>query len=200
MKKSIIIISALFMVALVAESCFAWDSGCNRGSDNKRGQGGGWNQDCPGYGGAAGVSNLTQEQKDELTALRQKFIDETYELRSGKFQKRREIKMLLQTSDPDRAKIDNLLQESFELHKQLRAKQIDFLLAAKKISPELSLGEGFGKDHGKWSKRGGKRGCQDRVQSGCQNQKKSGCQGQGPRNCQGQRDCQGQSSGCTYAN
>ena len=154
MKKSIIIISSLLMVSLAAGSVFAWGHGKGRG------MGSGFNQDCPRYGGQNAWSNLSQDQRDELGTLRQKFIDETYEVRSAKFQKQQEMRMLMETSDPDRAKLDKLSQEITDLQKQVRDKRIDFRLAAKKISPELGMGKGFGQGRGKGSNRGGQRGCQ----------------------------------------
>ncbi|MBU8912181.1 MAG: periplasmic heavy metal sensor [Desulfobacterales bacterium] len=160
MKKSIIIISSLLMVALVSGSVFAWGPGKGRG------MGAGFNQDCPRYGGQSALNDLSKEQRDELNTLRQKFIDETYELRSAKFAKQQEMRMLMQTSDPDRAKLDKLSQDLTDLQKQVRDKGIDFRLAAKKISPELGMGKGFGKGCGKGSKRGGQRGFQGQG-NGC---------------------------------
>ncbi len=154
MKKAIIIISSLVMVTLVSGNVFAWGSGKGRG------MGSGYNQDCPQYGGQPAFNDLSKEQRDNLTALRQTFIDETYEQRSAKFQKQQEMRMLMETSEPDRAKLDKLSQEITDLQKQVRDKQIDFQLAAKKISPELGMGKGYGQGHGKGSKRGGQRGCQ----------------------------------------
>ncbi len=162
MKKSIIIVSSLLMVTLVAGNVFAWGSG-------KRGMGSDLNQDCPKYGGKTAFNDLSKEQRDDLTALRQTFIDETYGLRSSKFQKQHEMKMLMETSDPDRAKLGKLSQQITGLQKQVRDKQIDFRLAAKKISPELGMGMGFGQGHGKGSKRGGQRGCQGQGNGWSQN-------------------------------
>ncbi|MBU0462086.1 MAG: periplasmic heavy metal sensor [Proteobacteria bacterium] len=151
MKKSIIIISSLLIIALVSGSAFAWG----------RGMGSGYNQDCPRYGGEQGAFNdLSKDQRDALSALRQGFIDETYELRSAKFAKRQEMRMLMETSEPDRAKLDKLSQEIMDLQKQVMSKRIDFMLAAKKIAPELGMGKGFGQGRGEWSGRGGQRGCQ----------------------------------------
>ena len=153
MKKSIIIISSLLIVALVSGSAFAWGQGKCQG----RGQGMGYgdNQDCPRYGGEQGAFNdLSKDQRDALGTLRQGFIDETYELRSAKFAKRQEMKMLMETSEPDRAKLDKLSQEITDLQKQVMGKRIDFMLAAKKIAPELGMGKGFGQGRGKWSGKG----------------------------------------------
>ena len=152
MKKSIII-SSLLMVALIAGSSFAWESGKGRG------MGAGFNQDCPRYGGQSAFNDLSQDQKDALITLRQKFIDESYEVRSAKFQKQQEMRMLMETSDPDRAELDKLSQEITDLQKQVRDKQIDFRLEAKKISPELGMGRGSGRGCGKGFARDGQRGC-----------------------------------------
>ena len=166
MKKSIIIISSLLMIALLAGNVFAWGQGKGRG------MGSGSNQDCPRYGGQGAWNDLSQDQRDALNTLRQEFIDETYELRSAKFAKRQEMRMLMQTSEPDRAKLGKLSQEITDLQKQVRDKRIDFQLAAKKIAPELGMGKGFGQGRGKGSNRGG----------------------------QGQRGFQGQGNGCYYNN
>ena len=157
---------SLLLVALVSTSAFAWGQGECQG----RGQGMGYdqNQNCQGYGGGQdNLNDLSKEQRDELGALRQKFIDVTYELRAAKFTKRQEMRMLMETSDPDRAKLDKLSQELSDVQKQVRDQRITFLLAAKKIAPELGLGKGFGHGRGKWGERGGHRGGQ------------RGCQGQG---------------------
>lgn len=154
MKKSIIIISSFLMVALVAGSVFAWGHG--------RGQGMGMgfsSQACPNYGGQANFNDLSREKRDELNGLRQNFIDETYELRSAMLQKHQEVRMLMETSDPDRAQLNKISGDITELQAQMRSKQIDFQLDAKKIAPELGIMM-FGQGHGKWSKRGGQRGFQ----------------------------------------
>ena len=166
MKKTVIIISSLLMVSLIAGSVFA------RGYGKGQGTGQGYNQDCRGYGGQQSVYNdLSKEQRDELRALRQKLTDETYELRTAKFQKQQEMRMLMETSTPDRAKLGKLSEGITGLQKQLRDKRIDFRLAAKKISPELGMGRGFGQGYGKGSKRG--------LQNDCQGQRQGMGQGQG---------------------
>jgi zinc resistance-associated protein len=163
MKKSIIIMSSLLLVALVAGSVFAW--GPCKGN---RGAGSGFNQDCQRYGGQDALNDLSQEQKTEIKALRQKFIDDTYQARSKMSQKHQEIRMLMETSEPNRATLADLSDELTDLQRQIRDKRIDFQLAAKKIAPELdmgqALGKGHGKGHGKWS---GKRGQGQGAGQGC---------------------------------
>ena len=149
MKKSIIVISSVVFLALFTGSVFAFGPGM--------GMGGGYSS-CRGFGGGAAWDDLSKAQRDELTALRQKFIDETYALRSSMLQKQQEMGLLMETSAPDRAKLSKLSGEVLDIEKQLNEKQIDFMLAAKKISPELALGGGFGPGMGKFGKRGGNWG------------------------------------------
>ena len=156
MKKSIIIISSLLVITLVSGSAFAWGSGKRSG----KGQGMGYNQQNA-------INNLSQEQKDELSAIRQKFIDETYELRTAKMQKQQEIRMLMETSNPDRGKLDKLSEKITDYQKQIRDKQIDFQLAAKKIAPELVRGQGLRQRCGRQSGMNGQNNCQGQGGFGC---------------------------------
>lgn len=154
MKKTVVIISSLLLVAFASASTFAWGPGTGMG----RGQG--FNQDCPRYGGqGSAINDLSKDQRDQLTTLRQQFIDDTYELRSAKFATQQKIKMLMETSDPDRTELSKLSQEIADVQKQLRDKRIDFRLSAKKIAPELGRGGGFGQGCGRGSGKGGQRGC-----------------------------------------
>ncbi len=148
MKKSIIIISSLLMVALIAGSVFAFGSGRGQG----RGMGYNSNQSQMGYGMSSAWNDLSQEQRDSLTALKQKHIDDTYELRSSAFAKQQEVRMLMETSNPDRSKLSTLTQELSDLQRQMAEKKIDYQLEAKKIAPELATSMGYGKG------RGGMRG------------------------------------------
>ncbi|MBT3178772.1 MAG: periplasmic heavy metal sensor [Desulfobacula sp.] len=149
MKKSIIIISSLLIVAFVSGNVFA------RGQGKGQGMAQGYNQDCSRYEGQGAFNDLSKEQRTALNELRQRFIDETYELRAAKFAKQQGMRMLMQTSDPDRAKLGTLSQEITDQQKQIRDKRIDFRLAAKKIAPELGMGKGFGQGRGNESGRGG---------------------------------------------
>ena len=162
-----IAITALLAVALLATSAFSWSPGRGcRGSNQ---------EDCPVQGGAYGTNtwnDLSQEQKDGLTALRQKFIDETYETRSAMMVKHQEMRMLMETSSPDRAKLDTLVQEVTDLRQLLFSKGIDFQLEAKKIAPEARLfGMGEGDRGGRCGKGG--RGAKGGANCGnCPNQPK----------------------------
>lgn len=147
MKKSTSLITVILIISLMAGSAFAWGHGKGR---NESGN-------CMGYAGQNADINLTQEQKDQLSALRQAFIDDTYETRAAKFSTRHEMKMLMETSNPDRAKLIQLSDELLTLEKELRDKKIDFGLKVKEIAPELTgfNGRGPGKGCGKMGMRGG---------------------------------------------
>ena len=150
MKKSMIVITSLLAVALLATSAFSWGGG-GRGCGGS-GQGASNYEGC-GANGPNAWMDLPQEQRDELKALKQKFIDETYEVRSAMMVKHQELRMIMETSDPDRAKIDELAKAVTDLRTQMQTKRIDFQLAAKKIAPELN-GMGMGGRGGCGQKRG----------------------------------------------
>ncbi len=146
MKKSIIAITALLAVAFFATNAFSWGHG-----GSKKGCGNGY-----GAKRNSAYNELTAEQKTQLSALRQQFVDETYETRSAMMTKHQELRMLLETSSPDKAKLDTLITEISDLKKDVQTKRVDFILAGKKIAPELKM-SGFGKGQGLG--RGNNRGC-----------------------------------------
>lgn len=157
MKKSMIAITALLAVAFMATSAFSWGHGR-----------GGAGSGCGGRGmdAKAAYTNLTPEQQEQLTALRQKFVDETYELRVSKMETHNAMRMMLETSSPDRAELEALSDELTEVQKQIHAKRLDFALEAKKIAPDLNLA-GFGrhgKGYGKYHR--GQGDCPARSQAG----------------------------------
>jgi len=156
MEKTKIGIIAILAVAFLSTSAFSWGHG-QRGCDGP-GQGG------SGYGQGCGINNpnawndLSKEQKDALTALQQKFIDETYEIRSAMMTKHQEIRLLMETSSPDRAKLETLSKAITDLSGQMRSKRIDLQLAAKKIAPELNVAS-MGKRGGGYGGRNGNGDC-----------------------------------------
>ncbi|MBF0573102.1 MAG: periplasmic heavy metal sensor, partial [Desulfamplus sp.] len=54
------------------------------------------------------VGKLTDEQKSQLKALHQKFIDETATQRAAIIAKHQEIRILMETSSPDKEKLHAL--------------------------------------------------------------------------------------------
>ena len=146
MKKAAFIISLTLVLALIAGSVFAWGHGRGRHMWGS-GYGG---QYCQGFNSGNAYSDLSKEQHDQLNTLEQQYTDETYELRAAQIETRQQIRLLMQTSNPDRVKLTRLYDEMDAVEKQLRDKRIDFLLEAKKIAPdfELGYGRGFAKSRG----------------------------------------------------
>jgi zinc resistance-associated protein len=165
MKKSMIIITSLLAVALLSTSAFSWNHGGGAGCNGK-GQGYGTNGNNP-------INDLTPEQNNELMALKQKFIDETYKTRSAMMTKHQEMRMLMETSSPDRAELEAIVTEINDLRSQLQIKRIDFQLAAKKIAPKLT---GFSMGgRGGYGNKGGSANCPGQAQSGnCPRQQAQG--------------------------
>lgn len=92
--------------------------------------------------------NLTDEQQNQLRDLHQKFIDDTYEMRADLMNLDQQIRMYMETSNPDPAKLKSMIMEKADLAKDLDVKRMDFALDARKISPELKympmgMGPGF---------------------------------------------------------
>jgi zinc resistance-associated protein len=136
MKKSIILITALIAVGFLATQAFSWGPG-----KGMRGSGSGIN--CPGIDSST-YHDLSKAQQDELATLRQKFTDDTYELRASMMYKHNEIRLLMATSAPDRDALSRLSTELSDLMTQVQEHRIDFMLAAKKVAPELRFGQGMG--------------------------------------------------------
>lgn len=155
--KKIIIFGTITLVALIVGSVYAWSPGRGWGMG-----GGGFGQGCPYYGNQYSSDSLSAEQRTQLSDLQQKYIDETYEVRSQALQKSQELNLLMETSNPDRAELNKLSEELAELQAQLRNKGLDYQLEVKRVSPEQTFSAG---DGNKWSTMNGRRGwggCQGR--------------------------------------
>ena len=143
-KYSLIIVAVVFTMVIFAGSAFSGNYGYGKrdGSGLCRSFGSGQGS---GRGLAAQWANLSEDQKAQINALHQKFIDDTAEKRSAKIAKHHEIRILMETSSPDRERLILLAGELGDLKKDLMTKRIDFALEAKKIAPELNISTGFHK-------------------------------------------------------
>ncbi len=135
MKKTLTTLTVLIIACCFSVSAFATPP--NQGKEQK------------GRQFQAGP-NLTEKQQTQLKALHQKFIDDTYEMRSGIMTLNQQIRMYMETSNPDYAKLKSMVTEKADLQKDLAVKRMEFALDARKISPELKCPPmGFmGMDHG----------------------------------------------------
>lgn len=135
MKKILTVLTIAMMTCTFATGAFA--------APPKQNSGKGLRQDTP-----RGCMNLTDEQQKQLTKLHQKFIDDTYEIRTGIMTLDQQIRMYMETSHPDSAKLKSMVIEKADLEKDLAVKRMEFALDARKISPELlkymPMGRGLG--------------------------------------------------------
>lgn len=124
MKKTLAALTILIVTCSFSAGAFA--------APPKQGKGKGLKQDR-----ARACTNLTDEQQKQLRDLHQKFIDDTYEMRADIMNLDQQIRMYLETSDPDPAKLKSMVLEKADLAKDLAVKRLEFALDARKISPEL---------------------------------------------------------------
>lgn len=143
MKKTLTTLTILIITGTFCAGVFA--------APPKQGQGMGLKQDK-----SRACMNLTDEQQKQLSGLHQKFVDDTYEMRSGIMNLNQQIRMYMETSDPNPGKLKAMVMEKSDLERDLAVKRLEFALDAGKISPELKnmpmgMGMGFGgpgKGHG----------------------------------------------------
>jgi zinc resistance-associated protein len=114
-----------------------------------------------GRGGKHGfLRNLTPEQAGQVFDLRQKFMNDTAELRKNMMIKRAELAQLWKAEKPDEAAILAKVKELSALRTQLMEKAVAKRLAMRKIAPQ-AMGPcpgfgpgGFGPGKGKGQGRG----------------------------------------------
>jgi Spy/CpxP family protein refolding chaperone len=147
MKKTTIIgLSLVMVVALMATAAFAWGPG--------RGYGMG-----PGYGTPA-IPNLTAEQSSKIQALQKAHLDEIAPLREELFKKSTELRSLWLIQNPDQAAITAKQKEILNLNSKLQEKGTNLRLEIRKVlTPEqqaqMSLyGPGMGRGMGKMGRMG----------------------------------------------
>jgi zinc resistance-associated protein len=100
-----------------------------------------------GYGmmghGMPGL-NLTPEQIGKAFDQRQKFMNDTAEMRKQMLVKRAELRELWKAKEPDKAKIEAKQKELNAVRDQLQAKATAFKLEMRKEFPTLGSGQGLG--------------------------------------------------------
>ena len=136
MKKTLAALTIVIITCTFSAGAFAYPP--------KQGKGKGLKQAKP-----RACMNLTDEQQKQLRDLHQKFIDNTYEMRADMMTLNQQIRMYMETSDPDPAKLKAMVTERADIAKDLAVKRLEFALDARKISPELKympmgMGRGFG--------------------------------------------------------
>lgn len=107
-----------------------------------------------GWGGGHGgkhwrFTNLTPEQAGQVFDLRQKFMNDTAEIRKNMMVKRAELAQLWKAEQPDEKAIQAKVKELGALKAQFMEKAVAQRLAMKKIAPEaMGPCPGFGRGMG----------------------------------------------------
>jgi Spy/CpxP family protein refolding chaperone len=156
-RKTLLVGTVLF----VAGVSLAFAQGGGRGN-----WGGGYNGDCPGYGTGPGMMdgrgmgrgmmndpNLSQEQRDQLSAERDKFLADTEELRDSIRDKRNALREEMSKQDPDTAKVGQIQKELSALQGDFDQKRVQHQLEVRKILPDDYRGAG-GPRNGRGAHRG----------------------------------------------
>jgi Spy/CpxP family protein refolding chaperone len=86
------------------------------------------------------MANLTPEQAGTLFDLRQKFMDDTANLRKQMWVKGAELRTLWQAEQPDEKAIVAKMKEITAMREQLMEKAVPFRLQVKKIIPKGAFG------------------------------------------------------------
>lgn len=131
-KKGKMVLVALVLVLVGTSAGYAWGP-----------PGGGAATNCAYSGQAMGPSGdkalpeLTDEQQEKLTALRQSFITDTADLKGELFAQTQKLDVLLDAEKPDVKEVKSLVKRISEINATLMEKEIDHKLKVKEIAPEL---------------------------------------------------------------
>jgi Spy/CpxP family protein refolding chaperone len=142
MKKMIAIVGILALAAVIAVPVLAQGPGYAggrgmmgpRAGDSGMGSRYGWAYD-----------KLTDEQRSQLAALRQKHFDETAQVRTELVAKQAELHILMNTSNPDLEKAKALQKEINDLQGKMGQERINLYIETKKINPEARFGGDWGR-------------------------------------------------------
>lgn len=130
-KMSLVVLLALALTMGLAASSWA-----------RGGMGGGMG--C----GMMGAMNLSPDQAGKLFDLKQKFMNDTAEVRKQMVVKRAELAALWKAENPDEKGIVAKQKELNALRGQMQDKSVAFRLEARKIAPQFAQGFGRGWGHG----------------------------------------------------
>ena len=142
MKRTIVVLGLVALMVLGVAYAYAQGPGFGPGHRP------GWGQEK--------WSSLTPEQQTKFQELRQKFNDETAQLRGTMLTKRLELQSLWTNSEADPKAISDKEKEFRSLQDQMRDKAVQFKLEVRKIltpdqlsqfGPGWGMGRGFGGGH-----------------------------------------------------
>jgi Spy/CpxP family protein refolding chaperone len=144
MKKKVVVLGLVAVMVLSVAYAFAQGPGTGPGPGRRAG----WGQEE--------WSSLTPEQQTKFQELRQKFNDETAQLRGTMLTKRLELQSLWRNPKADPKAILEKEKEFGTLQNQMKDKAVQLRLETRTIltpeqlaefGPGLGMGRGFGKGH-----------------------------------------------------
>ncbi|MFZ0240096.1 MAG: periplasmic heavy metal sensor [Desulfobacterales bacterium] len=125
---------ALYLAALTVLVLIGW--GVTASADRRRGYG---PQDgCPSY-----AANLSAEDQQAVAQERQKFFDETRDLRQDMHQKRLELQSELAKKNPDAQKAAALQKDISKIAEEFDQKRLDYVMKMRKINPDIGRMSGW---------------------------------------------------------
>ena len=154
--KNLTIMAVALAMTLVFIGTTIADPGYGRG---RRGGGYGYNADSDcgggygrGYGRRNFEANLSEEEVQKLNQAREKFFEDTRDLRQNIRQKQLALRAEFAKTSPDEKVALEIQKEISTLKAQMAEKRLMHRLEMKKINPYLGFG---GQGKGKGGKRGG---------------------------------------------
>lgn len=99
-------------------------------------------------GRGAGPANLSAEDAAKLQQARQKFFDDTRQLRDQIDEKRDAMQDEMAKQQPDAAKVSQLQKDLSALQGEFDQKAVAHRLEVRQILPEQAWGRGGGRGHG----------------------------------------------------
>lgn len=145
MKRILTAAGIMTLVAALAIPVLAQGPGPGRGR-MMEGYGPGGTGDQSRYG--AWAEKLTDEQREQIKKLHQKFYDDTAQLRSQIVAKHSELNILMNTSNPDVQKARSLQKDLSDLKGKMAQERINLQFEMRKINPDARFGMGYGRGMG----------------------------------------------------
>jgi len=152
MKKTMVAVGLVGVMALTAVTAFAWGPGGGRGMGRGYGYGSGQGS---GYGPAVTAPNLSAEQTAKLQKIQSDRYAEMAKVRTEMVTKRTELQALFREPALDQAKIAAKQKEIAALQAQLQEKGLATRTAvAESLTPEQraqmpAFGAGVGPGYGR---------------------------------------------------
>jgi zinc resistance-associated protein len=140
-KNKLLFLLTAVLSLILATAAWAGPKGMGGGCD----MGGGCNMgDCMGHGMGHGRQwmNMTPEQVGKAFDMRQKFMNDTADLRKQMLVKRAELRELWKAKEPDKAQIAAKQKEINAVRDQLQEKGTAFKLDMRKEFPTMGGGAG----------------------------------------------------------